>query len=153
MVDMTLEERLDPIAARERVAMEHGATLREVLRRLRDQDGLGIVEQHYVLRQIKRISFGIAKQIVFDNRELELDLDDLALLASVPHHCKALWWLPHRLDWAIVKRDPFTTVEPDDRAALLEALDDPAWRREIEIVSDDAAGVRVRFVRVWPRAP
>lgn len=148
MVAMTLEERLDPIAARERAAMEAGARLREVLKRLREEDQLGTVEQHYVLRQIKRISFGIAKQIVFDHRELDLDLDDLALLASVPHHCKALWWLPHRLDWAIVGRDPFMTIAPKDREALLQALDEPAWRREIEIVSDDAAGVRVRFVRV-----
>lgn len=139
---------LERIAARERAAMEAGATVREVLRRLREEDELGTIAQHVVLRTIKRISFGIAKQIVFDYRDLELDLDDLALLASVPKHCRQAWWLVSEIDWAIVRREPHHVIDPEHGDELLRALDDPAWRREIAIERDDADGLHIRFVRV-----
>ena len=146
-----LEARLAPIVARERARMEAGATLADVLRRLRDDDGLGTLEQFHVLRTIKVIGFGIAKEIVFDYRDLELDLDDLALLASIPKHCKAAWWLPHHLAWAIIRREPQLLVDADRRDEVKRALDEPAWQREIAIERDDGEELRIRFVRVPPR--
>ena len=143
-------ERLAPTAARERAAMAAGATLDEVLRRLKHEE-VGMIEQFVIVRMIKHISFGIAKQIVADHRDLALDLDDLALLASVPKACKALWWLPSTIDWAIVQRDPHTLIAREDREAFMRALEEPAWRREIAIVRDDEQGVYIRFVRVPPK--
>jgi hypothetical protein len=165
-------ERFAPIAARERSAMERGDSLRDVMARLRAED-IRAIEAHVVLRQIKRIPFNCAKGIVdgaYRGECPDLDLDDLALLASVPHHSKALWWLHHAIADAIVDRQPVMRLVPrdwpqpqepgvqmracgdtfaDHRAALLSSIaEEPAWAREIEVVRDDDEVFEIRFVRV-----
>lgn len=171
-----LKARLAQIAARERAAMERGATVAEVLRRLREEDELGGVERFVVLRTIKHIGFGIAKQITADYRHRELDLDDLALLASIPQLCTAARWLTSSFEWAVVERRPRCMLTPSQwgdgpmppgpdvammdcgadfaryRDELKRAIaDEPAWRRELAIERDDDEAVVVRFVRVPPR--
>ena len=121
-------ERLAPVAARERARMEQGDTLADVMKRLRDE-GVRPIEAHIILRQIKLIPFNTAKEIVGDayhDKCPDLDLDDLALLASIPRVCKA-------------------ELSQNFKLAIAE---EPAWAREIEVVRDDDDVFEIRFVRV-----
>jgi hypothetical protein len=144
-------ERFAPIAARERAAMERGDSLRDVMARLRAED-IRAIEAHVVLRQIKRIPFNCAKEIVdgaYRGECPDLDLDDLALLASVPQHCNAASWLAWWLHGAIVRRQKTHRFDAKKRDEVKRAIaEDPKWAREIEIVRDDDEVFEIRFVRV-----
>jgi hypothetical protein len=146
---MTEAERAER-AARERARMEQGDTLADVVRRLR-ADAVPPLEAFDMLRRIKTIRFGTAKEIIDDawhDKCPDLDLDDLALLASVPVVCKAAWWLPGRLDHAIIARKPSLQFEGEHRDEVKRAIaEEPAWAREIEVVRDDDV-FEIRFVRV-----
>ena len=169
---MSIEERFAPLIARERAAMERGDTLDVVLARLQAEN-VRAIEAHLILRAIKRIAFGTAKTIVDDawhGHCPKLDLDDLALLASVPHVCRSVWWLHYTIGHAIVGRQPVLRMVPgyprhanepgvifhecgerfaEERDAMKRAIaDEPAWARELEVLRDEPELFEVRFVRV-----
>jgi hypothetical protein len=149
-------ERLAPIAARERAAMERGDTLDVVMARLKEE-GIRAIEAHIILRQIKHVAFGYAKTVVDDAWHgscPRLDLDDLALMASMPRVCKAVWWLPNTVHDMIARRESVMRVEPGDRFAerrdsIKRAIaEEPDWAREIAVVRDEPEVFEIRFVRI-----
>jgi hypothetical protein len=150
------DDDLAALAARERAHMEDGDTLDIVLARLK-AEGLRALHAFDVLRRIKYIPFGSAKELVDDGyhgRCPPLDIDDLALLASMPRVCRAAS-LDAYIRWAVVNKDPFLRMTSNKhdfaercdeiKRAITEELE---WAREIEIVRDDDEVFEIRFVRV-----
>ena len=144
-----LFEHLAALAKRERAAMERGDTLDVVIKRLREE-GLGTVAVGQVVRYVKDITLSAAKQLVaLDSGLPKLDLDNLALLASIPRACKSAWWLQYQLEGAIIDRKPRVRFDGERRDEVKRAIaEEPEWAREIEVLRDEPELFEIRFVRI-----